>query len=569
MSKFIAIDLDSQGLFIVAGSGRGQAKVEQAVAWPGTEADGGPPVLTPESAKRIGEQLRDRLRAAGIGNLPVLVAIPRDRVVVKELRYPAVAPTEEPNVVRFQAIKELSEAPEDVILDYVPLSNGAASAAERRSVAVVVRKDLYGAIQGMCTAAGLKLAAVTPRPYATAAGIARAIAANAVTPPDSKDDAVANLTLGPGGGEFTVSRGGEVTFARNVPGPSVASEPMLLADVRRNLAMFAGANPGHPVQALYVAESDGRVAPRFRSALGIPVSSYDPLQGAVPELPADVRGRFAGAAGLLAARAAGDLPINFAAIRQPTVASDPMRKQVVVAALVALLLIAAGGVYGWMKLGAADEELSQLAQRRDGAKQQLDQLEPEGKRLAAADAWKARRVVWLDELFDMADRFPNAPGFHASIFTGQSLPPDRKTGKQENQAKIDVKVTARNPDPVDTVVAAMLQDSTDRNPANPKAPAKFYVGARKMTGGPSQSESGALDYTIVSLVNNRPGDKFTRVPATFPVPSRKGYPPAPVGTKEKEKEKEPEPADKESKDKDAKVKDEAPAPRTKDATGEE
>ena len=75
MSKYIAIDLTPNGIYVIAGSARaGHAKIEQALSW--TEADGeAPPVLTGETAKRIGETLRDKLKAAGIANAPVLVSV--------------------------------------------------------------------------------------------------------------------------------------------------------------------------------------------------------------------------------------------------------------------------------------------------------------------------------------------------------------------------------------------------------------------------------------------------------------------------------------------------------------
>ena len=40
----------------------------------------------------------------------------------------------------------------DVVLDYAPLGE---HGGERRSMAVVVRKDLFNAIQAMCLAAGM------------------------------------------------------------------------------------------------------------------------------------------------------------------------------------------------------------------------------------------------------------------------------------------------------------------------------------------------------------------------------------------------------------------------------
>ena len=561
MSKFIAIDLDAQGIFVVGGTARGgHAKIEQAVAWAGIEADGGPPALTADTAKRIGEQLRERLKAAGVSLAPALVAVPRDRVILKELKYPQVPLPEEPNIVRFQALKELSDAPEDVILDYVPLS-GDASSGERRSMAVAIRKDLFRSIQLMCEAAGLRLLAVTPRPYALAAGLTRAFATSAVPAPDSKSDAVAVLTVAPGGGEFTVTRGGEVVFTRSVAGPVMASEAMLLGDVRRNLTMYSGANPGHPIQGLYVADADGRSATRLRTSLGIPVHAHDPLADEVPSIAEDIRGRFAGAAGLLATRTVGDTPINFVEPRQPKPEADPAKKQLLIAVAASVLLLMGMGVLGFFALDAADSNLAMQTQMRDEAKKKWETLEPDAKRLAAAEGWKARRVVWLDELYDMTDRFPVAGGFSATSFTGKALAPDTKTGKQESQAAVEVKLSAKLPQPVNTLLTKIEGDAVDPAPKNPKAPAKFYVGADKTTGGATQGDSTSRDYVVFARVNNRPADKFTRMATGFTAPSRKGYPPA-VAVKEKEKEKEKEPETKDPKEK------EAPAPRAKDAAGE-
>ncbi|MFO0825809.1 MAG: hypothetical protein U0792_22265 [Gemmataceae bacterium] len=470
MSKFIAIDLDAQGLFVVSGTARGgNVRIEQALAWAGTEAEGGPPPLTLDTARRIGEQLRDRLRAAGIAPAPVVVGVPRERVVLKELRYPAVPLPEEPNIVRFQALKELSDAPEDVVLDYVPLA-GDTPGEERRSMAVAIRKDLFRAIQQICEAANLRLASVTPRPYAIAAGVGRAIVAGIVDAPESKADAVAALATGPGGGEFTVIRNGEVVFTRAIAGPVLASETMLLAEVRRNLTMYAGSNPSHPLQALYIPEADNRWTRRLRPALGIHVHAYDPLAGAVPELEAEVRGRFAGSAGLLAGRAIGDPPINFAEPRQPNARGQP-RQEVDARRRPGGGRAALGWRHSWLpRLGLLQTKRWHWRPGDVTMEAAVATLEVEGKRLAAVEGWKARRVVWLDELYDMADRFPVAGGFHATSFTGKALPPDPKTGKQDNQAAVEVKVTAKNPAPVNEFVDKILADAVDPAPKNPGDP---------------------------------------------------------------------------------------------------
>lgn len=541
MSKFIAVDLDTQGVFAVAGTVRaGAVRVEQAVAWAGPEAEGGPPPLNPESAVRFGEQLRERLRAGGLGSAPVLVCVPRDRVVLKEVRYPVVPPAEEPAVVRFQALKELSDAPEDIVLDYVPLREGAAS-GERLSLVVVLRKEVYAAIRGMCEAAGLKLVAVTPRPFAVAAGLTRAIAEGTAPPPDPAGEAVAVLSVGPAGGEFTIVRDGEVLFTKSVLAPVLAGEAMLQAEVRRNLAVFAGANPGHPVRALYVAGADEEWAARLRPALAVPVYSYDPLAGAVSSVAGPARGRFAGAAGLLAARA-GELPINFVSPREPRVEADPARKQLLVAGLAAALLLAAGGAFGWWQLDRADRRVAELTAERDLAKRQLDALEPDAKRLAALDAWKARQVNWLDELFDLADRFPAKDGIYAASLTGKAVPPNPKTGKQDHQATLELKVWARTPEPVNALLAAFDRDAVDPAPKDPRNPARYYVGVDKLIGGPAQGDSSLKEYTVFAKVNGRPAEKYTRAP-TFSPPSRKGYPPAAAPPRPKEPEPSEDAAD--------------------------
>ena len=122
-AKYLAIDLDPEGLLVVSGSaGGGTSRVEHAHSWlPGNEH--GPPALTAANAKQLGEDLRDRLKAAGIPLGPVLVGIGRDKVILKELKYPAVDAEQEPALIRFQALKEITESPDDIVLDYAPLTN--------------------------------------------------------------------------------------------------------------------------------------------------------------------------------------------------------------------------------------------------------------------------------------------------------------------------------------------------------------------------------------------------------------------------------------------------------------
>lgn len=444
MARYLVLDWDHQQLLLVAASAKhGSLTLQQAVAFP--EAHSPNPAL----AEDLGRRLRERLKEARIAPAPVVVCIGRERVILKELRHPAVSPAEEPALVRFQAFKESNDSPDEVVLDYIALDTPNAT-SERRALAVILRRELLNTYQTLCKAAGLKLAGICPRPFGAAFSAALAGAR----------DTAAVLTVSERWAEFCVVRNQTLLLARTLAIPA-AGDDALLAEIRRNLAIYAGQSPQEPVRALYVADGSptGQLADRLRDRLAIPVHELDPLPGLAQ--PAQRRGAFAGAVGLLHALAQrGALPIDLARVRVVRAAADPNKRRLsLFAALVAALLLVGVGL-GYSELSARDRELEGLLLTKTELDRQLTQLRDEEKKIKVVADWANSEVVWLDELYDLTARFPDPKNLRLTHFSAQPL---AKTANNKYMARITLKgITTDNFEPVDQLIAATSADGQYR-----------------------------------------------------------------------------------------------------------
>jgi len=521
LSRILAIDIDQGSAYVASGVARGgSVKLDRAV----TVSLGEP--LTPSNAAALGKQLRDALKSFGIPASPVVAVVGRDRVILKDIKIPKVAPGEEPALVRFQATKDQTEAADTVVLDYFTLDRPDPD-GQVRVVTASIRKDLLASYKTLCQSAGLKLDGLTARPLGTLAALDRAFATGAVTAPETKRSSIAVLTRGEKWGELVVARDDQVVFSRTISATALNTEAMLLGELRRNLAVYNGQNPTQPVESLFIAEAAGPAGTwsgRIRAGLTVPVQAFDPLAGLEHDTSADARGQFAGLAGVLQLKSKSKpLPIDFASPRQ-TVSTEAANKRIAMSVASILVLLAIGGlVYGYIQVEKKQTRLTALVTEKTDLEKQFKEMEEDEKRIKIYKEWDTQRVNWLDEMFDLASRFPDINGARLEHFRGEpyAVPKAAKNAKVDRNlpvlvAKLYLKIQTESGKLIDEFQSALQADK------------KYHHLARQTKGG-ATAGSGRFtqSYELIALLERRPASEYVRTLAATapPKPSRamKGF----------------------------------------------
>ena len=420
MARLLAIDWDHDHLQIVAVSAsRKGVGVEKTLAWQLGEE------LTAANGEAQGRKLRDALKAAGIAAAPVVACVGRERVVVKELRYPPVPATEEPALVRFQAAKELSELPEDVVIDYARLSPPD-QPGERLAMAVALRKNAALAWQALCRGLGVKLLAVTPRSHALLGAVERFQAEGIQVGGASAGDTLAVLALGERWAEFSIQNSGRVLFTR-----SLAAGGALANEIKRSLSVYAATNGvvPPPRALLITGKQDADLERRLGESVSLPVQR---LQAVLEResVPAAQRGLLSAAIGAAHQWARSEsLPINFAAPKQPRVAGDPNKSRKIFWIAAAVLLLAGGLVFGNQLLSNRKGRIRELTADKVQLEQEFTRLAQDRLDIAALKEWEETSISWLDELYDLTARLPQQIGFKLKEL---SVQPIAKRSAKEN-----------------------------------------------------------------------------------------------------------------------------------------
>jgi hypothetical protein len=488
----LAIDWDQSQLHLAAvRTQRRGMQVEWASDWDMGED------LTPRSAEAIGKRLREFLKAEGIAAGPTVVAIGREKVILKEVRFPHVSAGEEAALVRFQATKDVTDPPDTLEIDYSPRPP-VSGASDRQALAVLTRKDVTLAVRALCRGAGLKLLGLAPRPFGASYALERTLQAGGS---GLATDAVQGmLTIGQRWAELCLFRGHELLLARSLPADSA-----LVGEVKRSLAVFAAQNAADPRLAgpgvLYVFGNGQSPAPALAAALPCPVEVASPLTIADGVAPSsEHQGPLAGAVGLAQRwSVARSLPVNLAVAKKTQTAGSPTRQRWLVYSVTAGLLLAAAVGSMYYVLSVKRGQIQKLTLERNRSDDDLRALAQDRVDIEALKEWQQGTIPWLDELYDLTARFPYEKGFRINHFVIE--PGSGKKGAKDAPAA-KIRITGVTP-AGQSSLALNLRDAINRD-------GHLKATIERQTGGRDSQ------FTIRIDVAKQPASKYETILAVPP-----------------------------------------------------
>jgi hypothetical protein len=413
VASWLVLDWDHDQFHVLcAQSSRRGVQVTRAVTWAHPEP------FTPSTAERVGKALRDFLKSAKIAPAPVIVGIGRDRIFLKELRFPAIAAHEEASLVRFQTGKEMAEAVDNYAIDYAALHNG--GGAERQIMTVAARRDIIAMLQTLCQAAGLKLHAVTPKLFGMPHAIARSIQPDASPLTPKRLNVV--LSVGQRWAELCFFKGDRLLQAQ-----ALANGPLLVNEVKRNLAVFkaqyAASVDLEGPDCLYVFGDDAASVQNLQNGQSLPLRLLDPLKQDGASV-AEVKnpGQFAGAVGLAALWShAVERPVNlFTPKRQIAPTSVTRQRGMFYGAAAVLLAVFFIGMTAYI-LARKRAEITDLMSEKTELESQLVVNAQERADLDAYKEWEQTTIPWLDELYDLTARYPYKEGFRINNLSATTI----------------------------------------------------------------------------------------------------------------------------------------------------
>jgi hypothetical protein len=407
--RLVALEWNAtEARIVVTSARRGTCTFQDAFSLPLAAPEAG--TETPEAA--TGRQIAAALAERGLSHAETLVAVGRTNIELRQLTLPPAPDEELPDMVRMQAMRDLSGMEESWPLDFIPAERTAGQPV--KVLAAAIDPASLAQLVSTCQTAGLKPQRIVLRPCAAASLLGRA-------QPQRSSQLCLLVDLLLDEADLTVVCDGKVVFLRTVrlPGDPLgdsAAVHALMGEVRRTMAAAASALGARRFDAILlcgVGQSQSELARLMSDVLLLPAELFDPFCGPPvgprlaenqPERP----GRFAALLGMLLDEVGGTAqPIDFLHPRRTPPRPSRNRRYYLGAAAAAAFLTAVV-VYQWWSQGRLAAEVDDLRERAHLLDAQATKAEKTLQQVGEIVKWKAGEIVWLDELREFAVDFPPA-----------------------------------------------------------------------------------------------------------------------------------------------------------------
>lgn len=493
MARLCFIDWDHQRLTVlVAECMRNRFKTVES--W--SEATDLSP--NPVMAEDLGQFLKTRLRDKKHIVTGLVALVGRDRLVVRDQKYPPVSQAEEPGLVRLLTTKEILDDPNDVIIDYQPWVKADAK-EEQRALVYVLRREMLTTYENIAKSAGLKLQGLCPR----AMGLAAAMPEGAGTR--------GLIAVGSGWRQLLVVSHGAVEMDRGL-----ALGDMMAQEARRGFAVFGttgGANPGR----IFATGATLQEVDQLGQTLELSIEDLEEMEGSPAGTPGGAS--FSALFGMAKAWSRGQPGVDFVHPRMPkNEISDNRKRAYLYGGAAAALLMVMGASFWWYS-GNKENDLALTQAKIDDLKKENARFVEDGKKMKELANWDTAN--WLEELVDLASRLKDPKKL---LVTEIIATPQAQAAGTQSPYTGRLEIKGMLPDGTGDEKELEKLDKELRS----AGPEGFYLTKLKKTG---------KVFTLEVFVKARSPDEYTLVPQERKVEVKATDPKDKAGILTKDKDK--------------------------------
>lgn len=422
--------------------------------------------LSTETAKELGQQLRQFLRANHFSSKHAVVGVPTKWVVTKEISAPPASPDALGGILSIQAERAFSLNASDLVFDYF----GRTSTSESSKVTLLAaRRQMIDEIKDLTTAAGLQVEAVT----VSALAFSKLLTGQG-------SEVRYGLYARSNYCEFWSQANGQLRTVKHVPMTStngtMPGRAEQLTDAIQRLILLSGEHSQKPPHEVTIydagSESEGLVD-RLNAQLQPTILITDGRSNLVSDRMTVSEGsdghQSLAAAAVAMAAAASDKPaVDFLNPRIGRKKAGSRKRVVIWSAAVALVLIAAigGAAYDWVTKQSA---IHAYQARLDGMSEEVDAVQRITDRMSYARPWTSQEPVFLDCLLELTETFPEQGTIWATNFALNETGHVSLVGKARNSQSFDstLRDLAANTEAFEDVVPTNLNEQ--------RSPAEFTI----------------------------------------------------------------------------------------------